>query len=302
MTRVTQHYNIGGAVPFVDVHIEQDSELFLEPSAIRAASRAGDLYAARADQRLVSFVREMLDSTHRGDWPRGQYLLAPLHEPNETRLGMTAAGAAGRGFASGKGRELWRSIQRNRACQDQLIVNRLEDLTLFVDGVGPDLVSDLVTRVAFDVLADYTSAMCSLYPQLAVGETTRLEPVWDTGTRMWVPQSLTLPVASGKRLLLIPTGWVWTRQLLNAQSFYRLEALGRIQEQRTVSARSGGRPLVPTKKSLEVDYPAVRPTNITQAVEAAEQGIRLVILHTSYVQQRWAAIQLDADKINGLIN
>ena len=61
LTRVTQHYSIDGAVPFVDVHIEQDTELYLEPSAIRAAAEAGDPDAARADQRLTSFIHEVLD-------------------------------------------------------------------------------------------------------------------------------------------------------------------------------------------------------------------------------------------------
>lgn len=302
MTRVTQHYDIAGSVPFVDVHVEQDSELFLEPSAIRAAATAGDQYAARADRQLASFAGELLDSTYTGDWPRGRNLLEPLHEPNETRLGMTAVGAAGHGFALGKAQELWRSIQRNRACQDQLIVNRLEDLTLFVDGVGPDLVSDLATRVTFDVLADYTSAMCARYPQLADGETTRIESIWDATAGRWTTQLITLPVAAGKRLLLVPTNWVWTRQLLNARSFYQIKALGRIQEQQTVPAQLGQRPIVPTKKSLEADHPAVRPTNITQAVEAVNEGIRLVLLHTTYVQHRFAEIKLNADDINRLIN
>jgi hypothetical protein len=42
MTRVTRHFAIPGSVPFVNVHVEQDNYLFLEPSRIRATAAGGN--------------------------------------------------------------------------------------------------------------------------------------------------------------------------------------------------------------------------------------------------------------------
>lgn len=300
--KVSTYYLVSSPVPFVDVRVERDNRLFVEPSAIKAAAALGDRYALAADRALTSFFGEVLDSVRRGDRPRGRRLLAHLHEPNETRLGMTRVGVAGHGMASGLADDLWTAMANNRACQRAALVGRIEDLAPYVDGVGPDLVSDLSTRIAFDVLVRFTTEMMGIYPALGVGASTAVENVWDVTTTRWVTERATLPVAAGKRLLLVPTNWVWHRQLLNAPSFYQVQALGRIQKSQTRPPRvRGGRPTGPTKKLLRRTHPRVRPTNISQAVDAADAGVNLTARHTVHVQERFKKICRPPSEINALI-
>jgi hypothetical protein len=61
----------------------------------------------------------------------------------------------------------------NPAGQNVIVVQRLEDLTPFIDGVGPDLISDLMTRIESGVLIDFTRDMMATYPQLARRVSTR---------------------------------------------------------------------------------------------------------------------------------
>ena len=35
MTRISGHYRLSGELPFVDLHVDRDNKLFLDPSAIR---------------------------------------------------------------------------------------------------------------------------------------------------------------------------------------------------------------------------------------------------------------------------
>lgn len=302
MTRVSQCFAIPGSVPFVDVHVEQDNYLFLEPSRIRAAARGGDPYARRALTTIGSFFDEVLVTVRAGQRRGGLTLMDNLHEPNESRLGMTQVGVAGHGMGAQLAGDLWDEMRTNPACRNAVIVRHIEDLAPFVDGIGPDLISDLLTRITFGVLADFTADMVNLYPNLASGSTVATEQVWDIPTLHWVRQPVRLPVADGRRLLLIPTNWVWDRQLFTAPSFYQVQSLGRIQDLLTRPARRvGAQPIAPRKRDLRPVYPEIRPTNIHQAVAAAGDGISLTAQHAVHVKERLAQRELTGDQINSLI-
>lgn len=104
---MTQHYGIHGHVPFVDVHVDCDNRLFLDPSAIR--NNVSDPLAQRAQRSLLTFFGEVLRcqrSSLPSERTKGLALLRRLHEPNETRLGMSAVGVAGHGFGDGLGADL----------------------------------------------------------------------------------------------------------------------------------------------------------------------------------------------------
>lgn len=302
MTQVSAHFGLPRPVPFVDVHVERDNRLFIEPSAIRFAATAGDPYAEAAELRLTTLFSEVLDSARMSDRRRGLDLLDHLHEPNETRLGMTLIGVNGRGVGRGLADGLWQEIRDNPACSTAVLVQRIEDLAPYVSRVGPDLVSDLCTRIAYDVLIDFTTSMMARYPALTDQTSEEDEDVWDPTGRRWASQAARLPTVGGKRLLLVPTSWVWTHQLLNAESFYQVQALGRIQRLQTKPPLTiGGRPMVPTKKLLRDQYRDVRPTNITQAVAAIDEGINLTDRHARRVQQQFADKLQFAEQISTLV-
>ena len=71
MPRVSEHFQLSTPVPFVDVRVEQDNRLFVEPSAIRAAAAAGDTYAVAAQHNLTSFAGQLLGTVHSGDEAAG---------------------------------------------------------------------------------------------------------------------------------------------------------------------------------------------------------------------------------------
>lgn len=295
-------YGLPRPVPFLDVHVERDNLMFIEPSRVRVAARSGDQYAAAALSAVTSYFDEVLDTVRTNDRARGLVLLENLHEPNETRLGMTRVGVAGHGVGAELARQLWVAMRRNPTCCNAIIVRRIEDLAPFVDGVGPDLISDLMTRIVFGVLADFTADMVSQYPQLSRCTSLADELVWDVPARGWAGRTIELPVAAGQRLLLVPTNWAWPRQLLTASSFYQVQALGRIQDKLTVvPSRRGARPIAPRKLDLRVEHPNVRPTNIEQALDAAQAGISLTDRHATHLQSRIKREVLTSEQVNALI-
>jgi hypothetical protein len=302
--QVTTHYQLATPVPFVNVWIEHDNRLFIEPSAIRAAARDGDPWAIAAEKQLLSYFAQVMHTVRNNDHRRGVALLARLREPNETRLGMSRVGVAGRGMRWVLATQLWQELHRNPVCQRAALVARIEDLAPYVDGIGKDRISDACTRIAFNVLVDFTTTMMSTYPSLTRHTSTEEELVWSPTQRLWLPQRATLPVAAGKRLLLVPTNFVWPRQLLNAPGMYQVQALGRIQQTQTRPPLTrGGKATAPSKKLLAKQHRAVRPTNIAQAIDALDNDqINFTQRHTRHVQNRFQQIRLDAEAINALLD
>jgi hypothetical protein len=273
--RVTKTFSIANPVPFVDVHVHRDNLLFLDPSAIRNAK---DKYATAANSALVAFFGEVLRlrlSTASGDHVKGQELLEHLHEPNETRLGMSVKSKFGRAFGDEESKDLWDLLDKSHEARIA-VLTRLEHLRLFADGVGYDLISDATTRIVFHVLADFTADMMNTYPSLAVGAATDEYDLFDPASLTWKKRNLTLPVADGRPLLLVPKEWVYWRLLMDVSPFYNRYATETLQIEQTVIG-SDGKARKPSKKKLNESNPDKRELNRKQATKYKEQDNRNLV-------------------------
>ena len=262
--------------PFVDVRPAEDNRIYIDPSAIRAAARAGrSRYATQADRRLRSyfgFIAEATQSENPADHRHGERLLSRLGEPNETRLGMSRFGSRGKGMRDGKGRILWTSIRDNEVCRASA-VPRLEHIPLFVPGMGSDLMSDSVTQVIWPVLVDFTQHVRSEFPSLAAWTTTQsTHQFFDGSTMDWATDRFELPLYAGRPLLLVPREFVAKRLLMNHGQFYRREAIETIWQER-YSPHLRRRVL---KRDLHREFPRARSTNLEQALAARARGKDLV--------------------------
>lgn len=274
MSWVTDHFGISTPVDFLNVDVHRDNKLFLDPSAIR---NAGGPMAARAHALVEDYFDEVMrcrTSSSRADLDKGLGLLQRLHEPNETRLGMSKTGSAGHGFGDELGELLWDVLDQPVFTTDP-VARRLEDLPLFVDRVADDLVSDLTTRIVFEVLADFTMAQCAKYPALAASVVTRDVDLWDTGTRDWVTRQVQLPRVAPHQLLLVPKNWVYWRMIMSPTAFYNHFGTGTVQVERT-TVNSKGKRVGPAKASLKKEFPHVKELNIRQTVKYAQDGRNLV--------------------------
>lgn len=284
--RVTEKFNLPGDVPFLDVHVERDNRLFLDPSAIR--NNQADPYAARAHNLLVEFFREVLrcrNSASQADQARGLGLLQNLHEPNETRLGMSATGVAGHAFADELAERLWDQLGASAACR-AAAMTRLEDVKLFIEGVGEDLISDLTTRVTFEVLADFTTDMVAQYPSLGANLANVEANVFDPQALNWRTVTINLPDEQPHPLLLVPKHWARPWMLMNTEPFFNRYATNRLQTERETFDAEGRR-YAPTKEQLRVEFPDKKALNDEQAAKYIAQDDDLVGKYRSWVDSEY---------------
>lgn len=226
--RVSQHYNLDRTQPtldFIDVNINGDSRLFLDPRALRLLpSRWGD----ECVSIVQSFFRTVLVAIHEGNHSHARNLLQVLREPNETHLGLSKGKSRGHGLGGESARDVWQALSRSEAVKGGLL-EELEDSILLVEGIGSDIISDITTNIIREPLINYTRDVATYYgiplqPEVNSG------PLWDPAQRTWYSELVALPVTDSGKLLLVPKIIVRRKMDYDVNEYYRQYVLERLRE------------------------------------------------------------------------
>lgn len=259
MVRVTADFGITGPTDFVDVHVDRDNRLFVDPSAIRVAARNGDVYGKSADASLTAFfdnVLQHLRSTAPAIHRQGEANLQNFGEVAATRLGLSKRGTNGHGAAGKLGTRMWDELLLNPLCQRAIATLKyVEDIPLFVDGIDKDITSDLTVRIILEVLENFTADMMLKHPEFVTRRSTVTMSIqyWDHAGNRWNEKSMTLPAADGKPLLLIPKSFVNYKIQMTYGQYYQVPLLEYIKWENPVSVVKGKKSVLRprfTKKQL----------------------------------------------------
>jgi hypothetical protein len=231
MARVSVHFGLEkqqGELDFVDVDLDADIALFIDPFAI---SQRPDKWSQDCHTLLKDYFQQVVTAITSGDLDRGRELLSNLHEPNETRFGFSAYDPAGAGLADGQAEDLLQALQSSEAVKTGLLSN-LEEAELMVPGIGHDKISDLTTNVLRKPLAAYTKDQCDLHgiPTQSVS----LNPYYDDDLKNWNTVNFDVPVVNDRPLVLVPKSIVrrlpaysyggYYSHVVNHLAAYHLEA------------------------------------------------------------------------------
>lgn len=276
-TSITAHYQIKGHVPFADVDVDCDNRKHLDAHAIRLLGTPQP-FAQEAIRSLDTFFdtisRGAMSSSSVDRW-HAQTLLKQFEEPWETRLGMAKYGFAGHGGAEDVGTWIWESMTTDLEALLRVgILKHIEELPLFVEGIGHDITSDITTRIVFSPLADFTAAMVSQFPEFTSGSNeTQIfhRQVWNANNRSWAEKPIELPVVNGKPLLLMPAQWVRGTLLMHAGRFYETSVLTYAQNEQA-AVLSNGKVLKTPKDRLRLQSSLTRSRETIRAVTLRAQG------------------------------
>lgn len=218
MPKLSEHFRLGLSQPsldFVDTLTERDVLLFVDPYAI---SLRNDAWSNICLDHINSFFQTSIDLIKSGDEERAKRVLSNLKEPNETGLGYGTKARRGRGVSGGKALDLYDSLRQSRAAQTGLLTD-LGELDLFIEGIGPDSLSDITTNLIKRPLVEYTQKQARLLG-IPLREQVGLSRVWDIETASWVSMYCDLPVVDRSPILLVPKSSVRRSMTLNSQEFY----------------------------------------------------------------------------------
>ncbi|WP_423058338.1 hypothetical protein [Brevibacterium linens] len=293
MPTITTYYGITDPVPFIDVDVSADNRLFVDPHAIRL--RGGPQpFADQAVECLDSFTDEVTASVFSpapATRSRGKQLLQRFIEPWETRLGMSSSGFRGHGGADDVGDWIWEALTGNiEALVHVGILKHVEDLPLFVEGIDRDITSDITTRLIFDPLARFTEEMLANYPQFTAsghGTVDCHRQVWSPVIRDWTDVKMTLPIANGEPLMLVPQGWARRNLLMNSRRYYETSVLSYAQMEQAVRMSDGK--LLTMAKDLLKKQPELargRSTNTRVTLRALDNDADLLATFKAFVASK----------------
>jgi hypothetical protein len=260
MTTFSAHFDLGkvqGELDFVDVHLNRDMPLFVDPFAI---SQMPNRWGIDAHATLVAYFQTVIDRIREGQNDDAHRLLSFLSEPNETRLGLSRGRPQGAGIGARQADDLFRALSQSQAVRTGFITS-LEECELMIEGIGRDKISDLTTNVLRGHLAVYTKIQCELHGipmrRVAAG------PFFSIEQRNWVSEYLNLPVADNRAVLLIPKIIARYEPAYDHQFYYRHYALEYLKVENlnantslVRTLKSGARRVF--KKDLEARYPCTK--------------------------------------------
>jgi hypothetical protein len=261
MPHFSAAFRIGKTQPeldFVDVSLQTDNPLFLDPFAI---SQRSDRWSQEAHHTIVTFFQEVVDDIRSGHEERARTLLANLREPNETRLGYSAHRPKGAGIGTLQAEELFEALRDSAAVRTGFI-GSLEESELMIDGISYDKISDLTTNVIRSQLVNYTIEQCEL-----LGISRRdvaLPACFNSDTMEWETRYSQLPVYRNTPIVLVPKSIVRRSPAYDYRRYYQHFVLNYLQQEelenpasRLVRTLKNKRRVV-YKKDVAAKYPRAK--------------------------------------------
>lgn len=268
--KVSDFYKLNRTQPyldFVDVPLDTDIEVFVDPAAVRILSSS---WGTECVSLLQHFFESVLRRIGKAKDAEAIGLLASLNERNEFHLGYSKGKSQGKALGQLSASKVWDALAKSKAAKSALLQD-LEDTCLLIHGIDTDIISDAVCNIIRGPLVKYTQEMCAYYgiptePKVDSG------PIWNPISEQWEHHLIPLPITPQGKLVLVPKIIVRHRLWYRAEEYYRHYLLPEMQREE-LRAKSGlvqvlkdGRKRV-TKKSLMEKYGADKLAIVQQTLK-----------------------------------
>lgn len=219
--------NIKGHInfDFVDVAINSDNKLFIDPCLIEMA---GTEWAQKSMSKISSFMNELVESYSNKDEEKKIALLMHAREQNATKFGY------GNGF-NGKGNTVDGLLDDFQPLEELVkaikSVNQLQDITVLLPGFAEDGLSDLLTNILHLELSEFTDNQMKKYG-IESNREVRFT-YWNNDDLIW--KTIIKPgyEVNGKEFLIVPKNIVRKKYLFSTGQYFSRVILERIRDEYT---------------------------------------------------------------------
>ncbi|HEA15848.1 MAG TPA: hypothetical protein ENH88_05235 [Pseudoalteromonas prydzensis] len=227
--RFSEYFELDRTQPyldFVDIPIDTDLAVFLEPIAIK---KLDSNWGNELSSMLQTFFEAVLKAIKKSDHKRAKSLLSSLNESNEFHLGYSKGKSRGHGFGVESADTVWSALTSSNAAITGLLKD-LEDTALLIPNIGSDMISDAVCNILRGPLIKYTQDMCNYYgvnmtPDIPSG------PIWNPILEVWEERLISLPITPHGKVILVPKLLVRMKLSYSSSDFYRHYLLPEMQRE-----------------------------------------------------------------------
>ena len=184
---------------FVDVDIERDMQLFLDPYFI---SKCDFPFAVDAHRTIESFFSYLLRMLRTGKMEVAEELFSHLGETNEICLGLSRNRPDGKGMGPTDADKILRSLLDSKAMETGVIED-IEDFRIFVPNVDRDKMSDMTANIIKRHLIEYTQAQCQNWG-IALTSSVPSGYYWDRKENEWRSEYTDMLVVNNRKIILVP--------------------------------------------------------------------------------------------------
>ncbi len=218
---------------FVDVSLQRDNRLFIDPFAI---AQELDRWSRDAATTIGAFFHQVIEDIRTGHEENARSLLLNLREPNETRLGFSRGRPQGAGIGSTQADQIFEALRDSGAVRTGFITS-LEETELMIDGISHDKISDLTTNIIRGHLVEYTREQCILHGVPL--QNVAMPPIFSPDTMEWEARYVDLPVYHARPVLLVPKNIVRYSPAYKHGEYYQHFVLNYLQASELSNPRLG---------------------------------------------------------------
>lgn len=210
---------------FVDYDLDGDTRLFLDPYFI---STQNNNFCNQANIIIKNFFNCLLFYLREGKHSKAQEMLIHIGEFKDANLGLSQGKPNGKGIGSFYSEQLFKSLKKSKAVKTGLVED-IEDLAIFIEGIGRDRMSDMLGNILKKLLIDYTIEQCNIY-----GIPLQEAPsgyYWDIETNEWKNTYEKRLIINSKTYVLVPKFIVCYSVVYTPQNFIQHFALNFLQDE-----------------------------------------------------------------------
>lgn len=225
---ITSHAQI----PFVDVPLNRDTQLFVDPCLLALGSDEWSIAAYDTVQSFFDKLYHLYAYGSSREEKLQHYRCA--REVNATRMGY------GNGW-NGKGttpQGMLEALSDLEQLVTSLGLNHPMDLHIFIPNFAEDRMSDLLTNILFKALSEFTVDICRSYG-IPLSWSSNQYYYWDRHSGDWQRYQGECLVLDGRLVLLVPKQIVAKDYYCDVEQYFRSEILDRLQAAKTTRGADG---------------------------------------------------------------
>lgn len=258
---ITSHSQI----PFIDVPLDGDVPLYLDPDLISADTSPVGVQAGRS---INTFFNTLFDACRQRNYPLIWQLLSFAREPNETHLGLSQGLSCGKGSTPKLLFPIFKHLI-DLGCFDDGLITLPSDVMLWTPNFERDRMSDLLVNIIRQDLFMFTIQQFSHYglPVPAAEDRPYRGYYWSTDQFRWcLASAWPALTVKGFPVLLVPKSFVCQCPLASPGRYLQKHIL-RYRQERHLDEQS---PLCPTKQDKAGQIIFLKPPK--KLIRATEIG------------------------------
>lgn len=207
-------------IDFVDVNLKTDTKLFIDPFLIESVQNSFSKECTAVINSFFNCIFACKDN----DRNKLATLLSFGHEPNETKLGLSRNQSSGKGASSRILYDIFKQVW-NRNLISQGLVQKPNDLCLFIENFAEDRMSDLITNILRRKLYEFTKVQCNNHDITLDNTKIVLGRYWDPDKLSWEKLEDYPLKVEGLPVILVPKIFVCQRYIYSVGEYLQHKIL-----------------------------------------------------------------------------